>query len=71
MTADFGSRDEGENERRQSAPSMPGWVKASLIVVAVLVLTFIVLQLVGIGPRHGPGRHMQHSGQQPFARTLV
>ncbi|WP_324276994.1 hypothetical protein [Blastococcus brunescens] len=28
------------------------------IVVGLLVLVFVVLQLTGIGGKHGPGRHM-------------
>jgi hypothetical protein len=37
---------------------MPRWVKVSLIVVAVLVLAFVILNLTGIDPgNHGPGRH--------------
>jgi hypothetical protein len=36
---------------------MPRWVKVSLIVVVGLVLVFVVLQLLGVGGRHGPMRH--------------
>jgi hypothetical protein len=37
---------------------MPRWVKVSLLVVAGLIALFVVLNLAGIGPKHGPGRHM-------------
>jgi hypothetical protein len=40
-----------------SAPRMPRWVKWPAIVIAVLILLFVVLQLLGIGGKHGPGRH--------------
>lgn len=36
---------------------MPRWVKVSLIVVAVLVALFVIVNLTGAGGEHGPGRH--------------
>ena len=56
------SDQQSPREPTDKGQPMPRWVKLTLIVVAVLVVTFIVLQIAGIGPRHGPGRHMQHSG---------
>ena len=44
-----------------SAPGMPRWVKASLLVAAALVLILVILKLTGSGGEHGPGRH-QASG---------
>jgi hypothetical protein len=38
-------------------PRMPRWVKVAAIVVGILVLVFVVLNLLGIGGEHGPGRH--------------
>ncbi len=37
----------------------PRWVTVSLIVVAILVLLFIILNVTGVAPGggHGPGRH--------------
>jgi hypothetical protein len=40
----------------------PRWVKISMIVVTVLILTFLVLLFTGIGGEHGPGRHIRRSG---------
>jgi hypothetical protein len=50
---------------RPPAAGMPGWVKVSLIVVGLLVVAFIVLQLLGVGGDHGPGRHMRPSHSAP------
>lgn len=51
-------------ERDESPPGTPGWVKLVGIVILVLVLLFIGLHLAGLGL--GPGTHVpvQH-GQQP------
>ncbi len=62
--------DSNDDDKNEPTSGMPRWVKVSLIVVVVLVLTFIVLQFLGIGGRHGPGRHMQHSGS-PVPSTNV
>jgi hypothetical protein len=36
----------------------PRWVKVTGVVVAVLVVLFVVLRLLGLGGgEHGPGRH--------------
>ncbi|MGH2759956.1 MAG: hypothetical protein ACRDKJ_10400 [Actinomycetota bacterium] len=46
---------------------MPRWVKVSLIVVGVLVAVFVVLQLIGVGGNHGPGRHIGREGSSSEA----
>ena len=38
-------------------PGMPRWVKASLLVVAGVLLIFLILKLTGVGSDHGPGSH--------------
>lgn len=38
-------------------PGMPRWLKVSLIALAVIVLVFVLLSLLGVGPDHGPSRH--------------
>ena len=48
-------------------PTMPRWVKVSLIVVAALLLLFLVLKLTGLAGQHGPGRH----GADPEAQTAT
>jgi uncharacterized membrane protein YhaH (DUF805 family) len=36
---------------------MPRWVKASLIIVGVLIVLVVILALTGVLPgEHGPGR---------------
>ena len=42
---------------QQSPAHMPRWVKVTGIVIGALVLVFVVLNVAGIGPEHGPGRH--------------
>ena len=41
---------------------MPNWVRYSLVVVGIVIGVFVVLQLVGVGPEHGPSRHDPASG---------
>ena len=41
----------------EARAAMPRWVKASLIVVAALVMLLIVAKATGLGGEHGPGRH--------------
>lgn len=36
----------------------PRWVKATGIILIVVVVLAIVLKLTGIAPDHGPSRHM-------------
>lgn len=57
--------DIGDQERPIETPAeprpatgMPRWVKISLLVVVALIAVFVILNLAGIGPKHGPGRHM-------------
>ena len=38
-------------------PGAPRWVKASAIILIVVVLLFGGLKLFGVGGEHGPGRH--------------
>jgi hypothetical protein len=38
-------------------PGTPRWVKASGIVVGVLVVLAIIIVFTGVGGPHGPGRH--------------
>lgn len=63
--------DEGTRVSSSPAtrPKMPGWVKVSLIIVAVLVVAFVVLNLTGIGGQHGPSRHMPGGGKPPMQHT--
>lgn len=54
--------DTGSRVDQDSPPRMPGWVKLSGIILAVLVLLFVVITLVGVGG-HGGGPEM-HSSEQ-------
>ncbi len=56
--------DAGADPMVDPAPAsgMPRWVKVSLIIVAVVILTFVILKIAGVGGEHGPGRHMGGSG---------
>jgi hypothetical protein len=57
-TLDEGTqKDVGASESRIPTVGMPRWVTISLIVVGLLIAVFVVLQLVHVGPRHGPQRH--------------
>lgn len=47
---------EPHSEAEAPHPGLPGWVKISGIVVAVLVLA-LVLAMVVAGGEHGPARH--------------
>ena len=42
-------------EDEQRPPGMPGWVKAFIAVVVLIVLLFLGSMLLGV--KHGPGRH--------------
>lgn len=42
---------------RGTPPSAPRWVKASAIIVGVLILVVLILKFTGVGGDHGPGRH--------------
>jgi hypothetical protein len=48
-----------------SPPRMPGWVKWPAVIIGVVVLVFGVLQLVGMGGVHGPGRHIPGGDVSP------
>ena len=63
--------DEGARQGPGPAnrPNMPGWVKVSLIIVAVLIVVFVVLNLTGIGGQHGPSRHLPGGGNAPAQHT--
>ncbi len=62
------SPEYGGGSDRGSPPRAPRWVKVAAIVVGVLVLLFIVLQLLGVGGAHGPGRHS--SGSQTAGHSV-
>lgn len=49
-------RPAGDAERG-TPPRMPRWVKASMIIGAVLVLLGLAVALLS-GGQHGPGRHV-------------
>ena len=54
------SKDAGPETGSARQSSMPRWVKASLLIVAGLIVLVVVLQLAGRGGGlgdHGPGRH--------------
>jgi hypothetical protein len=40
----------------------PRWVKVSMIIVTVLVLTVAALLIAGVGGDHGPRRHLPGGG---------
>ena len=42
-------------------PRMPRWVKAFLVIAAVLVLLLVVV-MIASGGKHGPGRHSSSTG---------
>jgi hypothetical protein len=48
----------GVESDRRSTTGTPRWVKVFGIVALALVVAFVVLQLAGVGGRHGPGRHL-------------
>ena len=37
-------------------PGLPRWVKVSLLVAAILVVSLVLAALI-VGGEHGPGRH--------------
>jgi hypothetical protein len=53
------SDDTGAGAGRGDTLGMPAWVKVLGIILAVLILLFVVVLLLGDGPlgSHGPGRH--------------
>ncbi|KNH22906.1 hypothetical protein ACS78_10980 [Priestia megaterium] len=42
-------------------PGLPRWVKVSLIIVIALILLFVIMNITGIGGKHGPMRHFNHT----------
>ena len=66
------ARGTSRGSEPHSPPGVPGWVKISLIVVAVLLVIVIIAMLVG--GNHGPGRHQMSNsvigGAQPVALDL-
>ena len=55
---------------QRSPADMPRWVKVTAIIIgALVVLLFVVLQVAGIGPEHGPGRHTPEDGAPPAGVT--
>jgi hypothetical protein len=49
---------------QSSPPPMPGWVRVSAIVAAILALV-VVIALIWFPGKHGPGRHIHGSSHQP------
>jgi hypothetical protein len=47
MTEPTRGADDGDDYDRDSAPPLPGWVKALAIGVALVVLAVVALMLVG------------------------
>lgn len=48
--------DQADN-RDESRPGMPRWLKVSLVAVAILAVLLIALKLTGVlGEGHGPGQ---------------
>lgn len=65
-------RQPDEAQTRSGPPGMPGWLKISGAVVAVLVVLAIVVLLVGGGGgEHGPGRHSAEGGVTPDATRVA
>lgn len=48
----------------QGPPGVPNWVKASGIVIAILVLVLLLLAIL-TGGNHGPNRHQPDSALEP------
>lgn len=58
--------DIGVRPTEDRPPTTPRWVKVSGLIVIVLLLLYGILELIGVGGDHGPGRHGRHtpSGEQ-------
>jgi hypothetical protein len=50
-------------------PGVPGWVKISAIVVAILIVVVVVAMLWG--GNHGPGRHLSAHISEPPATQIL
>ena len=48
---------EDETQNRSRPPGMPGWLKISGALVAVIVIVVIVVSLADGGGGHGPNQH--------------
>ena len=62
------------DDRSERPPGMPRWVKATIVVIGVLVALFVILKIAGVGGEYGPGRHMSSapaSEGQPVAQLLA
>ena len=41
----------------QGPPGAPRWVKVLGLAALALIVLVVILQIAGIGPRHGPNMH--------------
>ncbi|MBT2691294.1 hypothetical protein J7I93_24470 [Bacillus sp. ISL-47] len=61
------NNDNGGKQAKEPQPGMPRWVKVSLIIAIALLLLFVIINITGIGGKHGP---MRHFGQTPPAEQM-
>lgn len=54
---DTDESDDTTNTEPNDVHHTPRWVKISGIVAIAVVVVFVILQLTGLAPEHGPGRH--------------
>lgn len=66
------NHDNGGKQAKERQTVMPRWVKVSLIILIALLLLFVIINITGIGGKHGPMRHFgqtlpteQMEAQQP------
>lgn len=52
---------------KEESTSGRRWIKLLAIILAVLILLFVVLQLIGVGGTHGPSLHSSSVGIGSFA----
>lgn len=51
---------------------VPRWVKALVLVTAVLLLLVALVMVTGVGGEHGPSRHLgQRRGSETSGMSLV
>lgn len=48
--------------KEESTSGTRRWIKLLAIILAVLILLFVVLQLIGVGGTHGPSIHSSSVG---------